>query len=575
MKGWACVKEALARLENSTALDRSAGVALAVFACLLLLLPLALQLSRPAGFTDYFGDQIDSSHPDRELWKSRSILTNLRFDYWQNRWNFRPTSNLIFNICYYLFRGDFWCFDLLKWASKILAAFLIYASLRNLGCARLPGLCGAAFFLFHMTCFEAHTLAADPVLGFFFLVCFYLLTLSKDHPLDLGPAGCGWVKFCLFLAAFVLMLGAKEPSVALALSLIVSLALFSTSGRTTVYRLLTLTAVLAVHCYLILRPAQDKLLAPSPAAGRPLHRFLDMIHYTVGFPLKSWHLLLLLAVVLYGLFRAARPVLRLVGQRFLVIRFREGALKVFVCLLSALLAVTLINSIPTGYPPSAAPRYAIPGAMILALLVGLALTQFVHFSRVCCTLFLMTYPLLTGQNILDHHIILHKMNREASEVLCFLINKQREGLDTYFLAPSAFPVHDMWAEDFQSVNNFFGQYGSVFYQTPLGTIRDFRLKAPEKAPYAVFTAYEYPELEASARKARAVTLYRFPHASYGALEKLPRWFARAAKVLGKTPYLMVDRLSAPRLKVLVFQESVQESYHEVQLVTTSFGALAR
>lgn len=569
----ASVKEALGRIENSKGLDRIAHVALAVFAFLLLLIPLALQLSRPLGFTDYLGDQIDSSHPDREIWKSRSILTNLHFDYFQNQWNFRPTSNLIFNLCYYLFRGDFWCFDLLKWASKLLAAYLIYASLRNVGCGRLPGLCGAAFFLFHMTCFEAHTLAADPVLAFFFVLCFYLLTTARDRPLDLSSAGFGWAKFLVFLTAFVLMLGAKEPSVALALSLIVTLAVFSTYERATVVRLLTLTVALAAHCSLILRPAKDKLLGQGPDASRPLHRFLDMIYYSFGFPLKSWHLWLLLAVVLYGLYRAARPALRLSGQRF--VGLHGGTLKVFFGLVSAFLAVTLINSFPTGYPPFAAPRYALPGAVILALLLGLALAQLVHVSRTCCTLFLMTYPLLTGQNVLEHHIILHKMNREASEVLCFLINKQREGFDTYYLVPSNFPAHDVWSEDFQSVNNFFGQYGALFYQTPMGAVQDFRLKPPDKTRYAVFTAHEYHDLDPPARKDRDVTLYRFLHSGYGALEKLPRWFARAAQVLGKEPYRIVDRWKAPRLKVLVFRESDRESYHEVHLVTTSFGALAR
>ena len=135
--------------------------------------------------------------------------------------------------------------------------------------------------------------------------------------------------------------------------------------------------------------------------------------------------------------------------------------------------------------------------------------------------------------------------------------------------------HGIWPEDFDTVKNFFNEFGPIFYKTPMAPVKDLGKETPAGPRFALFTAYEYKELDPALRKNREVVLHRFPQPRYGILEKLPALFSKAARILRTEPYLIMDRGNPSRLKVFVFRESERETYQEVNHQTLSFGAMGR
>ncbi|MBV9124694.1 MAG: hypothetical protein JO112_15160 [Planctomycetes bacterium] len=539
----------------------AAGV-FAFYCLLLVFLPLAIQLSRPIAFHDYFGHHLGgiSSHPDQQLWKSRSLLNNLVFDYLQNEWNYRPVTNFFYNLGYYYFHGNFWVFDLGKWALKFLAALLIFSSLRHLGCDRLPALAGAAFFLFHLTSFEAMTFAADPVLAFFFLVCVYLLTLAPTKEADPGLdlARFGPLRFLALLGALFLMLGSKEPSTALTGVLLLAFLVFSTYTRRTFIKWLSLALVLLVNCWEILRPAMGRI-KPVPVSQPFLTRLGNIVPYTVGFRVNSIYFVLLALLVAYGLYRSWG------GKAF---RFQ-------VFFLVSLIAVTVFNCLCLGYPNVAWPRYAIPGAAVLALLVGLSLAQVRACPRIASLLFLAVYPLLTGENILATHVTLHKYHKDGAYIINFIINKQREGSEAFLLPPKSLAGWNaIYPEDFLTLRHFFNLYGPRFYQLDLHPVKMFPGSEAAPETFTLFTPLEYGNLDENLRNHYQITLYRFRPSGYGLVDNMIKGFHRASRLLHNKDLAAFDIPSTNRLRVYYLRKSPQPGYREFEQVNVDFGALA-
>ncbi len=533
-----------------------ASLALAVIT--LAVIPFAMQMARPFALHDYLGDHLTSSHPDPNLRTFRSVVHNLRHDYLHNLWNFRPVTNLFYNSCYCLFGGEFWVFDLIKWGMKLLAVYWIWATLRAAAADKWAALCGASFFGFHITCFEAQTLAADAVLGFFALACVYLLARGPK-PFDLDAAAWGRGKFLAFAAAYVLMLGSKEPGAAIACALLLALAVRSSWNLRGILRLGMLAALLALHSYLILRPAFAKLQQPQGTAGI-LTRLVQMLQFSFGTELNSAGFAVLAALLLLGTY----------------LSLRRGAWHGLAVVALAFAAVTLFNAIPVSYPPFACPRYAIPGSMLLAILFGLALAQFGRAGRWVCTPFLIVYPFFTGETILQNHLCLLNLHKEAGAVVKLMINKSREGFEPYLLrAPDPEMRRGVWPEEFLSLQNFFGRFGQSFYRYfPVGTIKEWKGAGPHPEAFTLFTNEEYADLDPSLREEYEVTVYRFPFGHPGLLGKLVAGYHRTAKWLGRSDHIMIDRCAGPRFKVMALRRGPNPRHTEVPLIDVSFGSIA-
>jgi hypothetical protein len=487
----------------------------------LLAIPLFLSaITLPFGYWDYFNLK-EVFYPRGDWLSWSSFFPNLWHNLAHNDWNIRPTSTSLFHILFILFRGEFWTLWVLKWFLKLATACLVHKLVLSATKDKTAALCAFSLVFFNPVAFEIQPYSADPVAAFFIVAFLAYAQRNSGQALAVDLSALSTRRFWILFCLLVLTIGSKEAIFAFAYAYVFILVVRALREHT-LWRAKTLAraaALLAPPTLMLLRLYSTGRPTPQHLSlGAWLHRIVGHTHLLIPFDGNTvwfYAFLLVCTFIIPWYWRRASPTNK--HNAYL--------------LALASLALLVMISIPTAYPPGAAPRYVIPVIPLAALLFGYALSGDGLLVTGVKWLFLILFPILTSFGIYSQHLSARQVFKEYSHVINHTLHELNAGHAVY-VQPSGEPE--------AIISKFVDRYAEQLYGVPKPRrpLLSFPQDVLPPGPYVLVTQqppgklFQDPHSRVPLPSVRSVAV--FDRTPAGPLQIFTNWFGGVNRLLRNT-----------------------------------------